>query len=182
MGKITISHSICFWQGSDESKGGAQLYLDGRTKVVVTKYSIHFTCPIPVMGIAHAFQNLLTQVVCLLWKCRMIWYRQLHKVWFWAGWQYRKKKIGRIMRNFWCRFFHVFRVNFFLKKYCSVRTKKLHKMKLKRYWNFSWNYPANFWTPLIAPFLYIEYLVYITLGRASTTLKDKNRAMINPMD
>ena len=38
-----------------------------------------------------------------------------------------KKKLS----NFWGWFFHVFRGNFFFFKYCSVRTKKLNKMKSK---------------------------------------------------
>ena len=55
----------------------------------------------------------------------------------WAGFgpigSTEKKGSGPIMSNFLGWFFHVFRGKkklFFLKKHCSVHTKKLHKMKL----------------------------------------------------
>ena len=46
-----------------------------------------------------------------------------------------KQKIGPILSNFWERFFYVFQGKKFqiLWKYCSVLTKKLHKMKLKMF-------------------------------------------------
>ena len=45
-----------------------------------------------------------------------------------------KKKIRSIMNNFRGRFFHVFTgKKIENKKFCSVRTKKLHKVKFKKY-------------------------------------------------
>jgi hypothetical protein len=58
------------------------------------------------------------------------------KMWFGLVGNTEKKKFGLIMSNFWGRFFHVFRGKkkclTFLKKDCSVCTKKLHKIFYKR--------------------------------------------------
>ena len=59
----------------------------------------------------------------------------------WAGFgpvgNTAKKKLGPIMSNFRGQFFHVIMgkkiIQFsFLFKYCSVRNKKLHKMKVEK--------------------------------------------------
>ena len=42
-----------------------------------------------------------------------------------------KKSFGPILSNFWEQFFHVFRGKKFLRIYCIVHTKRLHKIKLK---------------------------------------------------
>jgi hypothetical protein len=51
-----------------------------------------------------------------------------------------EKKIGPIMSNFWERFFHVFMSKIFFFKYCSVRTKRLHKIEVKKQFlkNYIW--------------------------------------------
>ena len=46
-----------------------------------------------------------------------------------------KKNVGPIMSNFRGRFFHVFMGKIFFRflfKYCSIHTKKLHKMKVSK--------------------------------------------------
>ena len=62
-----------------------------------------------------------------------------HDFCFWANTE--KKGSWPIMSNLLKWFFHVFRgkikkLKYFL-KHCSIRTKKLHKMKLKTIWFFS---------------------------------------------
>ena len=47
----------------------------------------------------------------IIWKSRrepFLWNRIWDVGWFWASWQYWKKKLGPIM-NFWGQFFYVFR-------------------------------------------------------------------------
>ena len=70
---------------------------------------------------------------------QFLWNRNWDLGWFWAGWQYWKK-IGPIMSNFWERFFHVFMSKIFFFKYCSVRTKRLHKIEVKKQFlkNYIW--------------------------------------------
>ena len=55
--------------------------------------------------------------------------------WFWAGWQYWKKNWAdyeQLFRSFLSCFYGEKDIFKLFKKYCSVRTKMLHKMKVKK--------------------------------------------------
>ena len=67
-----------------------------------------------------------------------LWNRNWDLGWIWANWQYWKKVCGPIMSNFWGCFFSYFQgqKNDLKKIHCRVCTKKLHKMKFKKYFVF----------------------------------------------
>ena len=61
--------------------------------------------------------------------------------WFWAGWQYWKNKLGRLLATFEVGFFMFSGGNknlIFFKEYCNVCTKKLLKIKIRKMCFFSW--------------------------------------------
>ena len=65
------------------------------------------------------------------WNIFIIW--KINSGLFWAAGPYLwKKSLGLIMSNFWGSFFYVFMGKIFFWKYCSVRTKKMHWIKVKK--------------------------------------------------
>ena len=82
--------------------------------------------------------RLLTKVI--IEKCRgeqFLWNRNWYLGWIWAGWHYWKKQhLGWLWATFEAVFFKFLWAIKINKKHCSLGTKKLHKMKLKRIFFF----------------------------------------------
>ena len=91
---------------------------------------------------------------------QFLWNRNWDLGWFWVGWQYWKKMGGRLWVTFEGCFFMFSgakKMSNFFQKYCSVRTKKLHKMKLKKFMIFKMELsPQNFHYDVLYP-LYSAY-------------------------
>ena len=63
------------------------------------------------------------------------WYERLILGWFeQPGSTYCKKTLMTIMSNFWDLFFDIFIAKKINLEYCSVPTKKLHRVKVKESW------------------------------------------------